>query len=135
MDKNTWTRMYDSAQNILLPRQISPFVNAGSVACALLTNKGNIFSGICIDTACTLGMCAERNAIANMITNGENQILKLLCIDFSNNIVPPCGACRECLMQLDFNNRNMEILLDFKQNQSITLENLIPNWWGNQRWK
>ncbi len=90
MDKDTGTRMYDSAQKILLPRQISPFVSAGSVACALLTNKGNIYSGICIDTACTLGMCAERNAIANMITNSENQIIKLLCIYSSNVIVPPC---------------------------------------------
>lgn len=36
-----------------------------------------IYTGVCIDTACTLGMCAERNAIANMITNGEGKIVKL----------------------------------------------------------
>lgn len=129
-----WIKLYEAGKKILSPRQISPFINAGTVACAFLTTKENIYTGVCIDTACSLGMCAERNAIANMITNGEHQIVKLLCIDSSHIIVPPCGACRECLMQLDSNNRNMEILLDFHQMQFSTLENLIPNWWGIKRW-
>ncbi|WP_331654747.1 hypothetical protein [Anaerosporobacter sp.] len=34
----------------------------------------NVCTGVCIDTASTFGMCGERNAIANMITNGESQI-------------------------------------------------------------
>ncbi|MBA3284603.1 MAG: hypothetical protein H0U27_06035 [Nitrosopumilus sp.] len=87
-----WIKLYKAAQKILSPRQISPFINVGAVAWALLTTQENIYTGICIDTACSLGMCAERNAIANMITNGEHQILQLLCIDSNNMIVPPCGA-------------------------------------------
>lgn len=54
--------------------------SADGVAAAILTDKGNIYTGVCIDTSCTLGMCAERNAIANMITNGESKIVKLVCI-------------------------------------------------------
>ena len=42
--------------------------------------KENIYVGVCIDTVCSLGMCAERNALANMITNGENSICKVLAI-------------------------------------------------------
>lgn len=80
-------------------------------------------------------MCAERNAIGNMITNGENQILKLLCVHSDGTVVPLCGACRECLMQLDFNDKNIEILLNFYPKQLITLEHLLPNWWGNKRWE
>lgn len=70
----TWQALYNEAKNKLNPRTISPFIDAGGVAVALLTKGGNIYTGVCIDTSCTLGMCAERNAIANMITNGESQI-------------------------------------------------------------
>ena len=65
---------------LLNPRTISPFIDAGGVAAAILTSSGNVYTGVCIDTACTLGMCAERNAIANMITNGESKIVKLVCV-------------------------------------------------------
>lgn len=87
-----------------------PCIEVGSVASAVLASNGNIYVGTCIDTACTLGMCAERNAIANMLTNGESKIVKLV-YDISNGGVGvPCGTCREYLMQLGENSGNMEIL-------------------------
>ena len=78
-------------------------------------------------------MCAERNAIANMITNGESEIIKLVCIDSKGNVVLPCGACREYLMQLSKSSKNIEILKDKDNNETIKLEELIPNWWGYDR--
>ncbi|MBA3537290.1 MAG: cytidine deaminase [Tatlockia sp.] len=135
MEIETWESMYTAAYKVLMPRQISPFINAGAVSCALVTTNGNLYLGVCIDTACTLGICAERNAIATMITQGEHQIVKLLCMDSMGNILSPCGACREYLMQLDLNHKNMEILQNFSKRTVITLEQLIPNWWGNTRWK
>ena len=66
-----WEKLYNKAKSVQSERRISPFIDAGGVAAAILTKKGNIYVGVCIDTASTLGMCAERNAIANMITNGE----------------------------------------------------------------
>lgn len=78
-------------------------------------------------------MCAERNAIANMITSGENEIVKLVCIDSKGNVGYPCGACREYLMQLSKNSKNIEILKDVNTKETIKLEELIPNWWGYDR--
>lgn len=43
-------------------------------------NKENVYVGVCIDTACTLGICAERNAIANMLMNGDSQIDKVVAV-------------------------------------------------------
>ena len=77
---NIWDELYERAKEKLNPRTISPFIEAGGVAAAILTDQGNIYTGVCIDTASTLGMCAERNAIANMITNGESRIVKLVCV-------------------------------------------------------
>lgn len=45
----------------------------------------------------------------------------------------PCGACREFLMQLNYENRNMEIMTDYESRKTVTLEELIPGWWGTSR--
>lgn len=54
-----WDQLYNIAKEKLNPRTISPFIEAGSVASAILTSNGSVYTGVCIDTACTLGMCAE----------------------------------------------------------------------------
>ena len=51
-------------------------MEAGGVAAAVLSESGKVYTGVCVDTACTLGVCAERNALFNMITNGESKILR-----------------------------------------------------------
>ncbi len=125
-----WEELYDKAKNIRDDREVSGMISAGCVGAAILTKGHNVYTGVCIDTASSLGMCAERNAITNMITNGENEIVKLVCIDSKGNIGFPCGACREYLMQLSKNSKNIEILKDKDNNETIKLEELIPNWWG-----
>ena len=67
LDK-TWKKMYEKAKNVQEFRQISDHLEAGVVAAAVLSNTGRIYTGVCIDTACTLGVCAERNALFNMIS-------------------------------------------------------------------
>ena len=132
-ENTVWEELYDKAKNIRDDREVSGMISAGCVGAAILTKGHNIYTGVCIDTASSLGMCAERNAIANMITNGENEIVKLVCIDSKGNIGFPCGACREYLMQLSKNSKNIEILKDKDNNETIKLEELIPNWWGYDR--
>ena len=111
-DKEVWDMLITRALEVLNPRTVSPFIEAGGVSAAILTKNGNVYTGVCIDTACTLGMCAGRNAIANMITNGESQIDKLVCITRDGEVGSPCGACREYLMQLDKDSRTIVILTE-----------------------
>lgn len=125
-----WDELYKKALAVQNYRTISPFISAGEVSSAILTKSGNIYVGVCIDTACTLGMCAERNAIANMITNGEIKIDKLVAILPNGKVGSPCGACREYLMQLDKDSKDIEILMDYDTKKTITLGELIPDWWG-----
>ena len=130
-----WNKLYNAAVKVQNGRIISPFIEAGGVAAAILTKNGNIYTGVCIDTACTLGMCAERNAIANMITNGESQIDKLVCVTRDGEVGSPCGACREYLMQLDKDSRNIVILTERDTYETIRLEELVPDWWGYDRFE
>ena len=130
-----WKELYDKAKEKLNPRVISPFIEAGGVAAAVLTESGNVYTGVCIDTACTLGMCAERNAVANMITNGESKIMRLVCVMRDGSVGSPCGACREYLMQLDKDSPEMEILVDLETEKTVLLKDLIPDWWGTKRFE
>lgn len=129
----TWQELYDMAKERLNPRVLTPFMEAGGVAAAILTNKGNVYVGVCIDTCCSLGMCAERNAIANMITNGESRIVKLVCVMGDGRVGSPCGACREMMMQLDRHSPEIEILTDLETLSTVTLGDLVPDWWGSER--
>ena len=128
-----WKELYNAARKVQNGRTISPFIEAGGVAAAILTKAGNIYTGVCIDTAYSLGMCAERNAIANMITNGENQIEKVVAVMPDGRVGSPCGACRELMMQLDPDSGDIEILLDLETEKAVKLKELVPDWWGTER--
>ena len=56
MEKDIWKILYDKAREVQNAREVSPFIEAGGVAAAILTKSGNIYAGVCIDTASTLGM-------------------------------------------------------------------------------
>ncbi len=130
---SVWDKLYNEAAKVQRKRVISPFVEAGGVAAAILTKSGNIYVGVCIDTASSLGMCAERNAIANMITNGESQIDKVVAVMSDGSVGSPCGACREYMMQLDKDSGEIEILKNKDTKETIKLKELLPNWWGINR--
>lgn len=128
-----WKELYNAARKVQNGRTISPFIEAGGVAAAVLTKAGNVYTGVCIDTACSLGMCAERNAITNMITNGESQIEKVVAVMPDGQVGSPCGACRELMMQLDSDSGEIEILLDLETEKTVKLKELVPDWWGTER--
>ncbi|MBO5745412.1 MAG: cytidine deaminase [Clostridia bacterium] len=125
-----WEQMYEAAQKVLNARRISEYVTCGEVAAAICSGSGKIYTGVCIDTCSTLGICAERNAIFNMITNGESKIDKVLCIlpDGSNGA--PCGACRELMVQIMAGEyQDIEIMLDYKSGRTVRLGQITPEWW------
>ena len=126
-----WTEMLAAAGAKQHPRKLSRLVEAGGVAAAILTDRGSLYTGVCIDTASSLGMCAERNAVANMLTNGEQRIVKLAAVMPDGRVGSPCGACRELLMQIDPANARMEILRSYPEIQTVTLGELLPDWWGD----
>lgn len=128
-----WEKMYNAAKSVQNERTISPFVDAGGVAAAILTKAGNIYVGVCIDTCSSLGMCAERNAMANMITNGEYEIDKVVAIVPDGRVGSPCGACREFMMQLSKDSGEIEILTDYENRTTVRLKELVPDWWGQER--
>lgn len=125
-----WTTLYEAAKGVLNPRQISPWMEAGGVGAAVESVSGKIYVGVCVDTACTLGICAERNAIFNMITNGESAIRRVIAVNGEGKAIPPCGACREMMTQLMPDNyRDVQVMLDYETCRVVSLGELTPDWW------
>ena len=125
-----WKKMYEAAKAVQNGREISERIYAGGVAAAVESASGRIYVGVCVDTSCTLGICAERNAIFNMITNGEQYIKRVLAIMPDGKTGAPCGACREFMTQMmPGKYHNIEIMLDYENERIVTLGELTPEWW------
>lgn len=125
-----WMDLYKAAKKVQSPREISERVYAGEVAAAIESMSGKIYTGVCVDTSCSLGVCAERNALFNMITNGENKLKRVLVIMPDGRVGSPCGACREFITQLmPGYYQNIEIMLDYDRERIVKLGDLTPEWW------
>ena len=125
-----WEELYQAAKAVQKERRISDYVTGGEVAAAILSRSGNIYTGVCIDTCSTLGICAQRNAIFNMITKGEEESSKVLDSLPAGSTGAPCGACRELMVQLmPKSYKDIEIMLDYSEGKVITLGELTPAWW------
>ncbi|MEA0565869.1 MULTISPECIES: cytidine deaminase family protein [Lysinibacillus] len=119
--------LYNIAKSVLNPKQISKNSYAGSVAAAILSDNGKVYKGVCIDTPCSMGFCAEHAAIAAMITDGESRVKKVIAVYQDGTIIPPCGRCREFICQIHDDNYKCEVMV--KDNTVLTINDLLPVRW------
>lgn len=125
-----WKEMLDAAAAVRQGRAVSDYVSCGEVAAAVRSKSGRIYTGVCVDTCSTLGVCAERNAIFNMLTNGEQEIDRVLAVMPDGKSGAPCGACRELMVQMMPNDYpSVRILMDNETGREMTLSDLTPEWW------
>ncbi len=118
-------QMVALARQTLNPIQLTENASSGSVAAVLVTDKGNVYKGVCIDVPCSMGFCAEHAAIAAMITAGESAIRQMVAVN-QEGVIPPCGRCREFVYQINHDNINCEIVL---KDRIATLDELLPERW------
>jgi cytidine deaminase len=116
------------AVEVLNPKMVGSS-RVGQVASALLTSEGTIFRGVCIDTKCGLGFCAERTAISQMITNKEYKIKKIVAVWNDNperklKILPPCGVCRQYMSLVSEDSDDIDVILGAAH--TVKLRELLP---------
>ncbi|MFK7844263.1 MAG: cytidine deaminase [Rhodothermales bacterium] len=102
------------------------WTTAGAVGAALITDKGNVYTGINVDLQCGIGFCAEHSAVASMLGERETRIEMIVAVT-SAGVVPPCGRCREMLIQLNAGNAETKVIVDAKN--WMHLSDLLPNHW------
>lgn len=120
-----WKTLYRAALEVAKPRKISERIEVAGVGAAVLSGSGKLYTGVNIDTNCSLGFCAERNAISTMFTAGEDTVRKVCAVFANGRVASPCGACREFMMQLGERAGEIEVLLD-RDGRTAKLSELLP---------
>jgi len=124
----TFEELYARARAVVAPRRLSDDVEVGGVGAAVEAASGAIYTGICIDTACSMGFCAEHAAVAAMVTAGETgRIVRVVAVGWDGRIMAPCGRCREFMRQMDPANRRTEVLV--APGRVVPLDDLLPFDW------
>ncbi len=125
MDKD-FEILYKKAKELAHKKRLNAFVKYGHVGAALMTDKGNIYTGVAITCACQIGFCAEHSAISEMLKNNESRIVKIVAAN-SNTPVPACGRCREMIRMI--NEENMETEVMVSENEIVKIKDLLPYAW------
>ena len=125
-----WEMLEQCAKQVCNPRQLSKNTYAATVGAAIVTDRGNIYTGVCIDTPSSMGFCAAHAAAPAMVTAGENRVEGVVAVhmddDGNTEIIPPCGRCREFLCQLHDDNHLAQVKLS---ERVLTLDELLPFRW------
>lgn len=136
-----WEELYERAKNEYHPEDVSPFIYAHHVVCALESENGEIYTGFCIESCCgVMDLCAERVAALNMfLQSGQTKVKRLIAFrdkaPDGGESGMPCGACREFFYELNEENENMEFMVNYEKRETITLKELLPLWWGKERYR
>ena len=136
-----WERLCADAQEQYHPGDVSPFIYAHHDVCALESENVEIYTGFCIESCSgVMDLCAERVAALNMyLQSGQTVVKRLIAFrdrpPYGDGSGMPCGACREFFLQLSDKNRNMQIMTDYDRRETVTLGELMPAWWGDERYE
>lgn len=125
MDQD-FEKLYELANQLSGKIELSSDFKYKQVGCALLSETGNIYTGVSIRTPNSTGICAEQAAIAEMLKNDEYVIKKIISVR-RGTIIPPCGKCRQFIMDMMEENQNTEVLVDSET--VVTIKELMPYPW------
>lgn len=115
------------AAAVVRPKKIGEHL-VGDVGCALVTDKGTIYLGVCIDLPSGIGFCAEHSAIAAMVTGGEFRIETIVAVwkddHEATHVLSPCGRCREFIRKIHPDNLTTTVIMD--TDKTLKLADLLP---------
>lgn len=71
------------------------------VGAAVLSRSGRVFAGCNVENEDDqFRVCAERNAIAAAVGEGERDIVAIVVVSPDNRLWPPCVSCRRVIAEL-----------------------------------
>jgi cytidine deaminase len=97
------------------------------VGAAIMTPGGKVFTGCNVENAAyPVGTCAEAGAISAMIAAGESRIAQIVVLGEGDNLVTPCGGCRQRIREFAGGDTPIHIAGPEGIRKSFTLEELLP---------
>ena len=90
-----------AAAAAIQPRAYAPY-SRFKVGAALLADDGRVHAGCNVENAAyPVGSCAEAGAIAAMVAAGGKAIRAVLVFGEGAELVTPCGACRQVILETE----------------------------------
>jgi cytidine deaminase len=81
------------------------------VGAALLALSGRIIGGCNVENVSYgLTSCAERNAVFRAVVEGDRAFSAVAVVTAAETLTPPCGACRQVLIEFAHDG-DMEVIL------------------------
>ena len=97
------------------------------VGAAIMTPGGKIFTGCNVENAAyPVGTCAEAGAVSAMLAAGESRIAEIMVMGEGENLVTPCGGCRQRIREFAAGDTPIHIAGPEGIRRSFTLEELLP---------
>ena len=98
-----------------------------SVGAAILSENDKLFGGCNVENAAyPEGTCAEAGAISAMIAGGCKTIKEIYIVSKSENIVSPCGGCRQKIREFSSDQTKI-FLCNIKWDYKLfSLNELLP---------
>lgn len=112
-------------------RAYCPYSNH-PVGVAIVTDKGDVFTGANVEIAHYKGVCAEASAISAMITAGQRRIKTVVVVGPSMEyLCTPCGDCRQRLREFCAPDAVIHSMWkDGKLGASLLMKDLLPLGFG-----
>jgi cytidine deaminase len=96
------------------------------VGAAALVDDGRIVSGCNVENASYgIGLCAECGLVSNLSMTGGGKLVAFYCVDGAENILMPCGRCRQLLFEHSSEGMLLQTVSGIK-----TIEQVLPDAFG-----
>ncbi len=127
-----YEELISKAESVLNRKTVNGRLH-GDVGAALISEKGDIYTGVCVDTS-GWGLCAERSAIAAMITAGEYRVRTIVAVWREDkaidpygklHVLSPCGYCRQFMRDINEDNLETQVILGL--DKEVKLKDLLPH--------
>ena len=119
-----WNELKDAAiaamKNAYAPYSHYP------VGAAALVDDGRIVSGCNVENASYgVGLCAECGLVSNLSMTGGGKLVAFYCVDGAENILMPCGRCRQLLFEHSTEGMLLQTVSGIK-----TIDQVLPDAFG-----
>jgi cytidine deaminase len=96
------------------------------VGAAALVDDGRIVSGCNVENASYgVGLCAECSLVSNLAMTGGGKLVAFTCVDGNEEVLMPCGRCRQLLYEHSAPGMVLETVSGMK-----TIDQVLPDAFG-----
>jgi len=96
------------------------------VGAAAMVDDGRIVSGCNVENASYgVGLCAECSLVSQLAMTGGGKLVAFYCVDGNEEVLMPCGRCRQLLYEHSAPGMVLETLSGHK-----TIDEVLPDAFG-----